>query len=269
MTLPGMSTVTAAGTGTLLGVWAHPDDESYLSGALMASAVAAGDRVVVATATRGELGATDPAAWPPHRLAARRAREMGAALRALGVREHHWLGHTDGTLPAVPAAGPVDQVMDLIERVRPDTIVTFGPDGVTGHEDHRAVGAWTTAAWHALGRPGRLWYAALDEQFHREWGGLAARLGLWMTPHPPAPADGGALVHQVHAEEALLVAKLAAIRAHASQSSGLIAAVGEPTFRRWWAVESFVAAPACAGAGLTAVPAGLPAAPAGATAAAG
>lgn len=242
-----MTTATTPRTGTLLGIWAHPDDEAYLSGALMASAVAAGERVVVVTATCGELGTADPGAWPPARLGALRAREMREALSVLGVHEHHWLGHTDGTLPDLPTAAPVAQIADLIERVRPDTIVTFGPDGVTGHGDHRAVGAWTTTAWRALGRPGRLWYAVLGERFHRDWGELAARKGFWMTERPPAPVPEEALVHQVRADADLARLKVEAIRAHASQSAGLIRDVGEPTFRRWWSVESFVAAEECLG----------------------
>lgn len=238
----GMAQRNLGPTGTLLGVWAHPDDESYLSGGLMARAAEVGERVVVAMATRGERGTDDPRAWPPHRLADQRARELRTALERLGVREHHWLGHVDGTLPGVPAAVAVAQLTGLIERVEPDTVVTFGPDGVTGHEDHRAVGAWTTAAWEALGRPCRLWYAALDEDFHRDWGQLAARHGVWMTPLPPRPAAAADLVGQLRLDPALVARKVAAIEAHGSQSAGLIAAVGEELFRRWWAVESFVAA---------------------------
>src|SRR4249919_2707816 len=51
--------------GTILSVWAHPDDETYLAAGLMAAAVQAGQRVVCVTATRGELGSTDPDRWPP------------------------------------------------------------------------------------------------------------------------------------------------------------------------------------------------------------
>ena len=51
--------------GTILGVWAHPDDETWLSAVHMMRAVRAGDRVVCVTATRGELGSTDPERWPP------------------------------------------------------------------------------------------------------------------------------------------------------------------------------------------------------------
>ena len=56
--------------GTILSVWAHPDDEAYLCGGIMAMATAAGSRVVCVTATRGELGVTDALRWPPEQLPA-------------------------------------------------------------------------------------------------------------------------------------------------------------------------------------------------------
>jgi LmbE family N-acetylglucosaminyl deacetylase len=46
--------------GTVLSIWAHPDDEAYLCDGIMAMAAAAGSRVVCVTAARGELGVTDP-----------------------------------------------------------------------------------------------------------------------------------------------------------------------------------------------------------------
>jgi LmbE family N-acetylglucosaminyl deacetylase len=61
--------------GTILSVWAHPDDEAYLCGGIMAMATAAGSRVVCVTATRGELGVTDAERWPPDRLPAIREAE--------------------------------------------------------------------------------------------------------------------------------------------------------------------------------------------------
>ena len=131
---------------TLLGVWAHPDDEAYLSSALMSSVRGAGGRVVVATATRGELGTSDPEAWPPDRLAQVREQELLESLAVIDVTEHEWLGHSDGSLPQVPHASGVGQVASLLDRYRPDTVVTFGPDGFTGHPDHRAVSRWTTLA---------------------------------------------------------------------------------------------------------------------------
>lgn len=72
--------------GTILSIWAHPDDEAYLCGGIMAVATAAASRVVCATATRGELGVTDPVRWPPERLAAIREAELAEGLRILGSR---------------------------------------------------------------------------------------------------------------------------------------------------------------------------------------
>jgi LmbE family N-acetylglucosaminyl deacetylase len=60
---PGPVAEVVAGLGTIVGVWAHPDDEAYLSGGLMAAAGDAGSRVVCVTATRGERGTPDPEAW--------------------------------------------------------------------------------------------------------------------------------------------------------------------------------------------------------------
>ena len=73
--------------GPVLGVWAHPDDEAYLSAGLMATASEAGRRVVVATASWGERGTDDPRRWPPHRLAARRRGELARSLAAVGVQQ--------------------------------------------------------------------------------------------------------------------------------------------------------------------------------------
>ncbi len=145
--------------GTVLAVWAHPDDEAYLAGGLMARATDAGSRVVCVTATRGEHGTADPRRWPPARLAAVRERERAASLAALGVEEHHWLGIEDGTCAAVSPIGPVATIVRLIRDVGADTVVTFGPDGVTGHSDHRAVSRWTTQAWAVTGARGHLLYA--------------------------------------------------------------------------------------------------------------
>ena len=99
---PGCATTVRAMTadnplGTILGVWAHPDDETWLCAGLMARAVRAGDRVVCITATRGELGSPDEERWPSGApLAAVRTAEMAAALAVLGVTEHHWLDYPDG-----------------------------------------------------------------------------------------------------------------------------------------------------------------------------
>lgn len=228
--------------GTLLGVWAHPDDEAYLSAGLMAATRAAGQRVVVATATRGEHGTDDPSGWPPARLGALREHETAAALAALGIEEHRWLGYADGTLPETPVEAGVEAVRRLLEEVRPDTLVSFGPDGMTGHPDHRTISAWVTAAWEQAGRPCRLWHATVTTDFHREWGDVNDDVGLWFTGSTPPRLSAAQLAFQLRCDDALLDRKLAALRAHASQTTGLIQRLGVDRFRRWWAAESFAAA---------------------------
>jgi LmbE family N-acetylglucosaminyl deacetylase len=231
--------------GTLLGVWAHPDDEAYLSSGLMSLVRDRGGRVVVVTATRGELGTEDPVMWPPERLGPLRERELGASLAEVGVHEHRWLAHRDGELADVPLDRGAAELVPLLESVRPDVVVTFGPDGMTGHPDHRAVSAWTTRAWHQTGRASELWYATLTPEFHRTWGHLNESVGLWTTAPPATPL--AELAAQVQLSGPRLARKHRALQAHASQTRALEELVGSATYRSWWSVESFVGAGTGAG----------------------
>ena len=123
--------------GTVLGIWAHPDDDIYLTSGLMAAAVRAGGRVVDVTATRGEGGSMDEERWPSATMGEVRTRELQRSLDVLGVREHRFLRgpvDLDMDTPLDEAGAP--QVREIVEDVRPDTILTFGPDGMTGHEGH-------------------------------------------------------------------------------------------------------------------------------------
>ena len=128
----------------------------------------------------------------------------------------------------------------LIDEVRPDTIVTFGPDGMTGHSDHRTISDWVTAAWSAAGRSCRLWYATFTPQFHLTWGALNNEVGLWFEGSEP-PSDSRAdLAYSVHCEGERLERKYAALAAHRTQTAGLIGLVGPDVYRKWWAAEYFV-----------------------------
>ena len=138
--------------GTIMCIWAHPDDETYLSAGLMQQAVEDGRRVVCVTATRGEGGSQDETKWPSATIAQVRESEIAESLRILGVKEHHWLGYIDGHCDEVDDDEAVGKIAALIAEIRPDSVLTFGPDGHTGHPDHIAVNRWTTAAFRA-GRP--------------------------------------------------------------------------------------------------------------------
>jgi LmbE family N-acetylglucosaminyl deacetylase len=239
---------TIAGLGDVLGVWAHPDDEAYLSAGLMHLARRARSRVAVLTATAGE-SAGDGEGRARRRLARRRRRELAASLGELGVIEHQVAGLADGACADVPFEAGVALVERWMRYVDPDTIVTFGPDGMTGHPDHRAISAWTTAAWERSGRRSRLLYATVTPEFHRRWGAINEQIGLWMDGAGPA-TPAGDLALQIRCDGDLLDRKVAALRRHASQVAPLVDAMGEHRWTHWFATESFVdAALVLAGAG--------------------
>ena len=227
---------------TLLGVWAHPDDEAYLSSALMASVRRDGGRVVVATATRGELGTPDPETWPAARLAEVRERELLASLALIDVREHEWLGHADGSMPVVPMEQGVQQISELLERVRPDVIVTFGPDGMTGHPDHRTICSWVTEAWRQAGSREALWYATTTPEFQEQWAELHETLDIWFEGFEPPVTPAPELAAMVPCDDGLLDLKHRVLQAHASQTAVLEEMLGTDVFREWWSTEYFVAA---------------------------
>ena len=227
--------------GTTLGVWAHPDDEAYLSAGLMGAVRDAGHRVVLVTATFGEHGTSDPQRWPPATLADIRQRELRDSLELIDVQEHRWLGLADGTCADIPAEDGEAMIAALIAEVDPDTILTFGPEGMTGHPDHQAVSAWTTAAWRASGARARLLYATLTPEFHTTWGAVNERVGIWMSGQGPVTPESDLAVHLVLTGTAL-DRKISALRTHLSQTAGLVDEVGEADFRRWWSAEAFVAA---------------------------
>jgi LmbE family N-acetylglucosaminyl deacetylase len=227
----------ARALGTVLGVWAHPDDEAYLSAGLMALARAAGNHVTCVTATLGEHGTDDTTTWPPARLARARRMEVAASMAVLGVGDHRVLGYEDGTLADQPAGQAIAVIAAVIDEIRPDTVVTFGPEGMTGHSDHRTVSAWTTAAWEAYGR-GRLLHATTTDAFADEHADLHARIPVFGEGLPlRTPADEVALTVALDGD--LLDRKLVALRAQATQVAPLVSMMGEEAFRSWWRTETF------------------------------
>ena len=220
--------------GTILSIWAHPDDETYLAGGLMAAAAANGQRVVCVSATAGEAGTDDPTVWPPQRLGAVRRLEAAAAMAVLGVAEHRVLGLPDGGLSSVNGAALVTQLLD---EVRPDTVVTFGPDGITFHPDHLAVHHWVVAAWSARRRSCRLLQAVWTES---QLAAIAGRDGVFMSDRRPLPASPDL---RLVLDGPDLDRKVAALRAMATQTASTFTDLGPDRFAALAAEEAFVDAP--------------------------
>jgi LmbE family N-acetylglucosaminyl deacetylase len=238
-----MHGATTTSLGTILSIWAHPDDETYLAGGLMAAAADHGQRVVCVSATAGEHGTDDPDRWPPERLGRVRQLEAVAAMAVLGVREHRILGLPDGALDACHEEG-VSMIGRLLDEIEPDTVLTFGPDGMTFHPDHIAVHRWVTGAWHERGCRARLLYATVTTSLLARFGPLFEEWGVYMTAERPtgAAVEDLALLVQLEGQE--LDRKLTALRAMATQTSGALASIDPDDFAAQAAEEAFVEASA-------------------------
>lgn len=230
------TTTAVAELGNIVTVWAHPDDEAYLAAGVMAIAAHAGASVTCVTATSGDL-APDEAT----RRAIRQTRraELSAALDELGVVNRVLLEYPDGGCDDVDPDGPVDAISQVIVERSPDTIVTFGPDGLTGHLDHRAVSRWTLEAARRTGSPARILFPATTAAMFAADADINGRLPIF-EPGTPTIYDDHQISVELELSEHWLDTKMRALKAHASQTVGLIGAIGEARYRTWVSREVFV-----------------------------
>ena len=135
--------------GPLLAVFAHPDDETFTVAGVMAAAVERGVPVSIISATRGEAGESSiPGLEDPEQLGVVRELELREAMRKIGVSDVRLLGYRDSGMPGSPSAEhprafvrvPVEtaaaRLVPHIRSIRPQVILTFGPEGLYGHPDH-------------------------------------------------------------------------------------------------------------------------------------
>ena len=153
----------------VLAVLAHPDDEAYRCGGTLALLARRGVRVQTLTATQGEGGSCgDPPLCPPGELPLVREEELRCACRALGIEPPRLLDYRDGTLSRVDRQEGKAHVLAAVRELRPQALITWPPDGLSGHPDHVAVSEWTRLAFeaaHAMGVPAplALYYMAIPE----------------------------------------------------------------------------------------------------------
>jgi LmbE family N-acetylglucosaminyl deacetylase len=227
--------------GTVLGVWAHPDDEAYLSAGIMALAVEGGARVVCVTATKGESGSPDPERWPPAAMADIRERELNECLAVLGVEEHRWLGYVDGTCDRVDVDHAATDIVAIIDEVQPDTVLTFGPDGFTDHGDHRAVSVWVTEAHRRAalrGSRARLHYATQTAGWIDEIAPPWRDLGAFPPSFPLATPDDRLSI-EIELPAASKAQKVRALLAQASQTAEVRARLGVDLYDCSFDVERY------------------------------
>jgi LmbE family N-acetylglucosaminyl deacetylase len=226
--------------GKLLGVWAHPDDEAYLSAGLMAAAADLGRPATVVTATYGERGFADPDEWPPARAGAVRRWEAAAALAPLGVQDHRWLDLPDGGLADLDEDEQVARLVAIIDEVQPDTLLTFGPDGGTGHPDHITIGRWATVAAGRAERPPRVLLAAVEQGWAERFAALHDQYDIFLEPGTPATGPASDLALWLHLEGEALDRKVVSLRAQSTQIEPVVATFGIDVYAQWVADEAFV-----------------------------
>jgi LmbE family N-acetylglucosaminyl deacetylase len=143
--LPQLATAQAKAPSTarrpILAVFAHPDDERVI-GPLLSRLAREGRETHLVIATDGSQGVTDFAKIPAgDSLTAVRVKEATCAANRLGVRHLHLIGLPDGGLASFEVLGKLRPALTaIIDSVKPAAIITFGPEGGTGHPDHRLVG---------------------------------------------------------------------------------------------------------------------------------
>jgi LmbE family N-acetylglucosaminyl deacetylase len=211
----------------LAAVFAHPDDDTYAVAGTAAIHADDGIEVLVTLATSGEAGQiVDPRLTTPENLGSVREAEDRASWEEVGVRaEHRFLGYPDGGLATVPRSELVQRIESVLAEFRPGVVVTFGPDGITGHEDHIAVGEAATEAFHRARRasppgPSRLLHSALPQRVMDRWAAVMVEHGM-EPPDPTAPFQPRAVPDEgfgVRVDcSAVYERKLAAVRRHRTQ----------------------------------------------------
>ena len=236
--------MTLSAAPRLLLVHAHPDDESLWTGGTIARYAAAGVQVTLVTCTLGEEGEIIPdslrqlAADHADQLGGYRIGELRSACAALGMSDHRWLGgpgrwRDSGMVgvaanghPRAFAGGDLDEqaatLAAVLDEVRPQVVVTYGPDGGYGHPDHIRAHDVTMAACEKAGGVARVFYAVTSRNATEN--GVAELERVDGLPYRlPAPGelpvtDDSRITTTVSVAD-VLSAKLRALRAHATQIS--------------------------------------------------
>lgn len=183
---------------TLLVVHAHPDDEVFSTGGLLAKHAAAGDRTVVVYCTNGEAGeildeSLDPEDARP-RLGEIRRQEVQEACDLLGVSDVRFLGYRDSGMRETdenkhpdafmnaPMDAAVERLLQVIRETRPQVMVTYDEEGGYGHPDHVMANRVAVEAFRRAREEGpgvqRLFYPARSREDFRRWVEGLREMGL-------------------------------------------------------------------------------------------
>jgi LmbE family N-acetylglucosaminyl deacetylase len=258
-----------ADTLTLMAVHAHPDDESSSTGGVLTRYADEGIRTVVVTCTNGEFGDTPGGVKPgedgheEQAVAQIRLAELRQACKHLGVTDLELLGYHDSGMPDweykdrpdafcnVPQSEVADRIGGLIERFRPQVVITYDDKGAYQHPDHLHASRCAQAAVAATGIPDKLYLTAMRRSDWRKLWDALREQGVEVPDFSNRIDDQ--MLRQMEENErrittnvdirSVLDRKRAALMAHASQIreswfAKIPPEIGEQVFGR----ESFIRA---------------------------
>lgn len=147
----------------IVGIFAHPDDETFGPGATIAK-LARDNDVYVICATCGEQGQNFEKDQTKS-IADIRKEELEKSAKLLGVKGVFFLGFKDGTLSNNLYHEIADLVIKQLDILKPHTLITFEPHGVSGHIDHITMSMITSYVFKKLSFVKEVWYYCLNEKF--------------------------------------------------------------------------------------------------------
>jgi LmbE family N-acetylglucosaminyl deacetylase len=131
----------------LLAIFAHPDDESYGPAGTLAKYAAEGHQVGLITLTRGEAGSLGISkTLEPEELGHKRSQELRCAAEKLGISYLKIYDLPDKNLMSISDEEGQQIIISEVQNFKPDAIITFHKNGISGHPDHKRVTHWVLQA---------------------------------------------------------------------------------------------------------------------------
>lgn len=192
----------------ILAIFAHPDDESYGPGGTLAQATHNGHIVSLLTFTHGESGSLGISKnFSATELAIIRCGELRSAAKKLGIQRLQIHNLSDKQLKYAPEQLGIDIVINEIKHFKPDIIITYHENTISGHPDHRTVTNWTLRAVKSVQNPPKLFYFGLDQEQTLKFSFLKL-----------IPINNSEVTHRINVEK-FMDNKITAIKCHKTQDA--------------------------------------------------
>jgi LmbE family N-acetylglucosaminyl deacetylase len=228
----------------ILGVFAHPDDETYSMGGCLARYTDEGVGSTILTFTRGEVGMiTEGSGATRETLGEVRERELREACRIVGCTDVRVVGTPDGGTTVTEEG--IEEIARLIRELRPEIVITMEPAGVTSHPDHIAVSTMTVQAFERVKFENivkKLYLSAIPKSALEQWMQAQAEAGVEAfnldDPLAPRPAPDETIACVIDTGDGVK-RKIEALWAHRTQSQEFVASLPEEFVTMSMQMEAF------------------------------